>query len=105
MEVRVGDLYACAEPIMTIGRQEMDIATAEKIADFTDAFVKAMQPLDERRTMMLVAEYQDQEERVAAFDRFANEKAELPEFSFKEFGQLRITPDGLGALKRAGLYA
>lgn len=105
MQVKVGDMYACLEPIMAIGKQEMDIVTAEKIADFTDAYVKAMQPLDDRRNELLAVEYATQQEKMDAFDKFANEKTELPEFSFKEFGQLRITPDGLGALKRAGLYA
>lgn len=105
MQIRVGDLYACLEPIMSIGRQEMDIAVAEKVADFIDTYVKAIQPLDERRSNLLAAEYKSEGEKMEVFDAFANEKAELPEFSFKEFGQLRMTPDGLLALKRAGLYA
>lgn len=103
-EIRVGDMYACFESVMSIGRQEMDIATAERIADFTDAFLNTIRPLDVRRSEMLAAEYETPEQRLAVFDDFANEKAELPEFSFKEFGHLRITPEGLSALKRAGLY-
>ncbi|HET8705489.1 MAG TPA: hypothetical protein VFM46_04220, partial [Pseudomonadales bacterium] len=72
--------------------------------DFTDAFVRVIQPLDVRRNELLAAEYKSEGEKMAVFDAFANEKAELPEFSFKEFGHLRVTPDGLLALKRAGLY-
>ena len=105
MNVRVGDLYACLEPIMAIGRQEMAIETAEKVADFTDAYVKVLQSFDERRNELLAGEYADERRKMQVFDDFANETAELPEFSFKEFGGLRITPDGLSALKRAGLYA
>lgn len=104
MQVRVGDLYACLEPIMGIGKQEMDIATAEKIALFTDEYIKAMQPLDVRRNELLAGQYKTQEEKMEVFNAFADEKNELPDFSFKEFGGLRITPDGLSALKRAGLY-
>lgn len=90
---------------MAIGKQEMDIATAERIADFTDAYVKQLQGFDKRRSDMLEAEYSNEQEKMETFNEFANEKAELPQFSFKEFGQLRITPDGLSAFKRAGLYA
>jgi len=104
LEVKVGDMYGCLESIMAIGRQEMGLAEAEKIADFTDIFVKVLSPLDVRRKEMFEAEYESEGEKMAAFDAFAVEKAELPEFSFKEFGSLRITPDGLASLKRAGLY-
>lgn len=104
IELTVGQMFACFESVMSIGRQEMDIATAERIADFTDAFITKIQSLDVRRSEMLAAEYETPEQRAEVFDDFANEKAELPEFSFKEFGHLRITPEGLSALKRAGLY-
>ena len=104
MEMRVGDVYAIAETLMNVGKQEMDLGSAEKIAGFTEAFVKVMLPLNDKRLELLQGEYGSETEKIAAFDTFASEKVELPEFSFKEFNFLRISPDGLSALKRANLY-
>lgn len=104
MEVRVGDVYAVAETMMNVGKQEMDLVSAEKIASFTEEFIKVMLPLDDKRNTLLRAEYENEAEKMAAFDEFAGEKVKLPEFSFKEFSFLRISPDGIIALKRAGLY-
>lgn len=105
MEVRIGDLYACAEAIMAIGRQEMDLPSAERIGNFIDAFVTVMQGVDVRRTTLLERDFENDGERRKEFDALAAEKVELPEFSFKEFLFLRVSPDGLLSLKRAGLYA
>lgn len=105
MQVRVGDIYAATEILMSVGKQEMDFGSAEKIAGFIEKFLEVLLPLDTRRNEMLQAEYGSDRERIAAFNEFADEKVELPEFNFKEFSFLRITPDGLSALKRAGLYA
>lgn len=105
MEVRVGDIYASVEPIMAVGKQEMDIASAERVSNFIEAYVKVLQKLDERRIVLVNTLFDGEGQKQAAFNTFAEEKEELPEMNFKEFSFLRITPDGLNALKRAGLYA
>lgn len=104
IELTVGMMFACMQPIMAISRQEMSVVQAEKIADFVGEYIDAMAPLEDRRSAMLDADYESEEAKRAAFEAFAEEKEKLPEINFKEFELLRISPDHIVTLKRAGLY-
>lgn len=104
IEITVGQMFACLPPIMALSRQELNMEQAEKIANFVGAFIDTMVPLEDERTKLIEAEYDSGEEKRAAVEAFANEKMELPEINFKEFPELRISPDALVTLKRAGLY-
>jgi hypothetical protein len=104
IELTVGQMFACMQPIMAISRQEMSMEWAEKIADFVGAYIDVMAPLEERATAMREIEYKSEDEKLEAFGDFAAEKVKLPEINFKEFNILRFTPDALATLKRAGLY-
>lgn len=105
IELSVGQMFACMQPLMAISRQEMSMEWAEKIADFVGAYIDMMVPLEERASAMREKEYNSEEEKVKEFEAFAAEKIKLPEINFKEFNVLRFTPDALVTLKRAGLYA
>lgn len=104
IELTVGQMFACLQPIMAISKQEMGMEQAEKIADFVGTYIDKMVPLEDRAAEMREAEYKDEAEKIRVFNEFSAEKIELPEFSFKEFNALRISPDSLITLKRAGLY-
>lgn len=104
IELTVGQMFACMEPVMAISKQEMSMEWAEQIAGFVDSFITAMVPLDDKRREMLDIEYASDKERQKAFEEFAAEKVKLPEINFKEFSLLRITPDAIVTLMRAGLY-
>jgi len=104
IELTVGQMFACMEPVMTISRQEMSMEWAERIANFVDSFIAAMVPLEDKRREMLDFDYASDKERQEAFEQFASEKVKLPEINFKEFHLLRITPDAIVTLMRAGLY-
>lgn len=104
IELTVGQMFACMQPIMAISRQEMSMDQAAKIADFVGAYIDEMAPLEDKRTEMLEIDYGSDEVRQEAFEAFAAQKVKLPEINFKEFELLRISPDSLVTLKRAGLY-
>ena len=104
IELTVGQMFACLPPIMALSRQELNMEQAEKIANFVGAFIDAMVPLEDERTKLIEAGYDSAEEQRSAVEAFASEKKELPEINFKEFSELRISPDALVTLKRAGLY-
>lgn len=104
IEITVGQMFACLPPIMALSKQELNMEQAEKIADFVGAFIDIMVPLEDERTKLVEADYDSMEEQRAVVEVFANEKRELPEINFKEFPALRISPDALVTLKRAGLY-
>lgn len=104
IELTVGQMFACMQPIMVISRQELSMEQAEKIADFVGAFIDTMVPLEDERAKLVEVEYKNEGERRAAVEAFANEKRELPDINFKEFSELRVSPDALVTLKRAGLY-
>lgn len=105
IKLTVGQMFACMQPIMAISRQEMSVEQAEKIADFVGVFIDEMLPLDEERNKMLDIEFKSEEMKREAFEAFAAEIKELPEINFKEFQLLKVTPDMIVTLKRAGLYA
>lgn len=104
IELTVGMMFACMQPIMAISRQEMSMTQAEKIASFVEAYIDEMAPLEDRRAEMLDAEYESEEAKREVFEAFAGEKVKLPEINLKEFELLRISPDHIVTLKRAGLY-
>ena len=104
IELTVGQMFACMQPIMAISRQELSMEQAEKIAEFVGAYIDAMVPLEDKRNEMLDIDYGSEEVKREAFETFAEQKVKLPEINFKEFSLLRITPDNLVTLKRAGLY-
>lgn len=105
IELTVGQMFACMQPIMAISRQEMSMDQAAKVATFVEAYIDEMAPLEDKRGEMLDVEYESDDAKRAAFEVFAEQKVKLPEINFKEFELLRITPDNLVTLKRAGLYA
>lgn len=104
IELNVGQMFACMRPIMSVAAQDMGMEDAERIAGFLDVYIEKMGELEERRNAMLDVTYSTDAEKEKAFGEFAQEKVEVPEINFKDFSGLRISPDSLVTLKRAGLF-
>jgi hypothetical protein len=105
MEIRVGHLFAAFDAVMSIGRQEMDLATAENVSNFIEEFLELLREFDNQRVEILGNKEVSEEEREGAFVTLMEQKAQVPEFNFKNLRSLRITPEQVSLLKRAGLFA
>jgi hypothetical protein len=105
MKIKVVDCFAALQAVNGIMRQEMDMDSAEAISTFFDAYLGVMQELDAKRQELM--EIKNEGERIAALEDFAKEERELSveNFNVKKFPFLRLSPDDLVILKRAGLYA
>ena len=99
MQITVNDLYLAADAVYQAAVQEMDVAQAEKVADFFDAFAAKLEQAEPKRQTLLKAEAKQNE-----WDDFLQEKVELPDINFREFSTLRWKPGGLRVLKKVGLF-
>lgn len=105
MELEVVNFFASLQAINNIMKQEMDMDSAEKISRFFTAYMDVLSVLEEERQEYM--EIADEAKRIAQLEEFAKEKRRLDieSFNVKEFPFLRLTPDDVVILKRAGLYA
>jgi hypothetical protein len=99
MQISINELYLVADAVYSGSTQEMDVAQAERVADFFEQFASKIEETEPRRQELLKRQAAQEE-----WDKFLEEKVELPDFNFKEFNTLRWKPGQLRLLKKVGLF-
>lgn len=115
MNANASRILDAISAISAIAKQPMDVAAAERIADFNEGLQPVLEQIEMER-MKIISNLQDAEadgdeekeaglkEAEARLQELSQKEFELPAISFGEFKNLTLTPEQVVFLKRLKVW-